>query len=228
MVEELLSQNPVFGCLEPSYREQAAKAANPQRYQKDQWIAHNGTKWAYLFLVAKGIVQAIKESPEGRSLIVTEINPGEIFWGISFFIPEASMPVALVAKQETELYLWGLDDLLPIILKNGCMAWELNRLMIEKMQFASELLNEFVFQPTTGRLARVLLEHYGDAIDDFVARDMTLDEMAARIGSTREMVCRHLYHFADQGAIHITRTEFMIKDQELLNILAGRGKANQN
>jgi hypothetical protein len=49
--------------------------------------------------------------------------------------------------------------------------------------------------------------------------------MAARIGSTREMVCRHLYHFADQGIIQINRTEFKIMDQDLLKDLAGRGNA---
>ena len=134
------------------------------------------------------------------------------------------MPIALVAKQDTSLFLWALEDLKPIILKNGEMSWELTRLMIQKMQYASEILNEFAFQPTTGRLARLLLEHYQDAVDDYVSRDMTLDEMAARIGSTREMVCRHLYHFADQGAIQINRTEFKISNQELLAELAGRGK----
>jgi hypothetical protein len=49
---------------------------------------------------------------------------------------------------------------------------------------------------------------------------MTLDEMAARIGSTREMVCRHLYQFADQGVIQINRTELKILDQALLKNLA--------
>jgi CRP-like cAMP-binding protein len=225
MLKELLDQNPVFACLDQETRDQAAQAAFYKDYPADQWIAHLGSSWDFLFVVADGVVQAIKESPEGRSLIVTEILTGEIFWGISFFIPEATMPVALVAKKETRLYLWKFDDLKPIIMKNGCLSWELTRLMIQKMQYASEMLNEFVFQPTTGRLAKVLLEHYGDAVGDFVARDMTLDEMAARIGSTREMVCRHLYHFADQGAIHINRTEFKITDQELLQYLAGKGKS---
>ncbi len=223
MLKELLEQNPVFACLDPVTRDQAARSAISKKYQKGQWITHHGNTWSFLFVVAEGIIQALKESSEGRSLIVTEINQGEIFWGISFFIPEAPMPVALVAKEDTELYLWALDDLKPILIKNGCMSWELTRLMIQKMQFASQMLNEFAFQPTTGRLARVLLEHYGDTTEDFVARDMTLDEMAARIGSTREMVCRHLYHFADQGAIHINRTEYKITDQELLKNLAGKG-----
>ncbi len=224
MLNNLLNQTPVFSCLDQGSQAQVIRSAISKRYSGGDWITHHGNVWPYLFLVTEGVVQAIKESPEGRSLMVAEIGSGEIFWGISFFIPEAPMPVALVAKVQTELNLWSLDDLMPIILKNGCMSWELTRLLIQKMQYASDMLNEFVFQPTTGRLARVLLEHYGDTADDFVARDMTLDEMAARIGSTREMVCRHLYHFADQGAIHINRTEYKITDPILLKQLAGKGK----
>jgi hypothetical protein len=32
---------------------------------------------------------------------------------------------------------------------------------------------------------------------ELVARELTLDEMAARIGTTREIVCRALYRFAE-------------------------------
>ena len=221
---EKISQHPVFAALDEDSIRSLSRSTIQKKYKGGEWIIHHGRSWPYLFFVEEGVVQAIKESPEGRSLMVVELNSGEIFWGISFFIPNAPMPIALVAKQDTSLFLWALEDLKPIILKNGEMSWELTRLMIQKMQYASEILNEFAFQPTTGRLARLLLEHYQDAVDDYVSRDMTLDEMAARIGSTREMVCRHLYQFADQGAIQINRTEFKISDQEMLAELAGRGK----
>jgi CRP/FNR family transcriptional regulator len=55
-----------------------------------------------------------------------------------------------------------------------------------------------------------------------IERSLTLDEMAARIGSTREMVCRLLYKFSDEGLIKITRTEFTIIDAETLNMKAQR------
>jgi CRP/FNR family transcriptional regulator len=223
MLKEKLKENPVFGCLPPGELESVFQAANPHSYPKGQWIAHLGTPWPYLFLVEEGKVQAVKESPEGRSLIVAEILPGELFWGISFFLQDASMPVALIAKEDTRLILWSRDDLKPILIKNGCGSWELIRLMITKMQYASDMLNKFAFQPTTERLAKILLDYYGDSEGEYVARDMTLDEMAARIGSTREMVCRHLYHFADQGVIQINRTEFKILDQGLLKDMAGGG-----
>jgi len=91
------------------------------------------------------------------------------------------------------------------------------------MMRASRILEDLAFQPVAGRLAHLLLEQFDDQPGDTMSRDLTLDDMAARIGSTREMVCRHLYHFADKGAILINRTEFQIKDHDLLQILAGKG-----
>ena len=220
--KESFNEHPVFASLGNDTLKIIKRASIQKNYQKGDWIAHNSQSWPYLFFVESGIVQALKESPEGRSLLVVEMIPGEVFWGVSFFIPAAPMPVALVAKEDTSLCLWALEDLKPIILKNGEMSWELTRLMVQKMQYASKILNEFAFQPTTGRLARLLLEHYGDAVEVSVARDMTLDEMAARIGSTREMVCRHLYHFADKGAIQINRTELMITNQDILSDFTGK------
>ena len=220
MLEKTLAEHRIFSMLDPSQIKFAARVAIQKTYQDGAWITHHGKVWPYLFLVNKGKVQAIKESPEGRSLLVAEFQEMDVFWGIGFFLEDAPMPVALVAKGDAELYLWRVDDLKPTILKNGAFSWELVCLMIQRMQFASGMLDDFAFQPTTGRLAGVLLEHFQGAVDEYVSRDMTLDEMAARIGSTREMVCRHLYQFADQGVIQINRTELKILDQALLKNLA--------
>jgi CRP-like cAMP-binding protein len=109
-------------------------------------------------------------------------------------------------------------------LENGEISFKLACLMVRRMQHASDIVDELAFQPVTGRLARLLIQHYGDAVEESVSRDLTLDEMAARIGTTREMVCRQLYRFADKGAIRINRTEFMVTDLGQLETFAQRGK----
>jgi CRP-like cAMP-binding protein len=171
-----------------------------------------------------GDITAMKESREGRSLIVTSIQPGEIFFGLAFFCADMPMIVALVANENSRLHLWSRESLVPVLQQNGRVTWELSCSLVQRMQRASDIVEELAFQPVTGRLARLLLEQYGDAVGDYMAREMTLDEMAARIGSTREMVCRQLSRFADQQAISISRTEFMITDQGKLEQLAQKGK----
>jgi len=217
-------ENPIFSNLSSGDMDRLEKLSITKDYPENQWITHYGSDWPYLFMVEQGHVTALKESPEGRSLVVVTLEEGEVFWGVGFFKEGVGMPVALVANQKTRLRLWSKEKLQPFMIDNGQFTWDLTQLMAERMMRASRILEELAFQPVAGRLAHMLLEQFNDQSGDILARDLTLDEMAARIGSTREMVCRHLYHFADQGAIHINRTEFKITDPELLKNLAGKGK----
>ncbi len=215
-----LARTPVFSKLSVEDQTQLIEQSLSRSYHKGEWIVHYGDIWPYLLWVEKGTVTAIKESNEGRSLIVATIKPGEIFWGLAFFQDDAPMPVALVAREASQIRLWSREKLLPILLENGQMSWELSCLMVNRMQHASDMVEELAFRPVPGRLAGLLLERYSGS-EGPVARDLTLDEMAAHIGSTREMVCRALYGFADDGMIEITRTEFLIAD---LNRLKERAK----
>jgi CRP-like cAMP-binding protein len=217
-----LAQDPVFSSLPIKDLEELARKARPRSYAKDEWIVHNGDTWAYLLWVESGKINALKESGEGRSLITTTIFPRETFWGLAFFEENMPMPVALIAEEESDIRLWSREQFLPFLLKNGKMSWEFARQMVSRMQQASEIVESLAFRPVPGRLASLLLDRYSGSGETPVARDLTLDQMAARIGTTREMVCRALYKFADDGIIEINRTEFLISDEILLGEIAHR------
>lgn len=219
-MEELLSHCTLFTLLNDKDQPKLAETAISRRYEAGQWILNYGDIWPYLFLVAEGGVTAVKESMEGRSLIIETFHPCEIFWGVAFFIDEAPMPVRLVANEESRLLMWSKDQLQPILERNGQAAWALSELMVSRMQHASNIVEDLAFQPVAGRLAGFLVNHFKDQESERVSRDLTLDEMAARIGTTREMVSRILHRFANQGMIEITRTEFMFTDRDGLNQLA--------
>jgi len=220
---EELARNPIFAALSYDEQKAIAKLGRSHHYQKGDWITHYGDEWHYLFWVKAGKVSALKESHEGRSLIATTIKTGELFWGVAFFLDGAPMPVALVAEEASELILWPSDVLQPYIINNGNMAWKLAAEMITRMQQISSVVDSLAFQAIPGRLANLLLDRYSGSGEQPVARDMTLDQMAAHIGTTREMVCRALYKFADDGVININRTEFLISNETLLSEIAEKG-----
>ena len=213
---EILSKDPIFKHLNIQELKQISEYAIQRKYRSGQTITYYGDTWPYLFVIIKGGVIGIKESKEGRSLIVVSLGKRDIFWGTAFFEEEASMPVSLISEEESYLALWSKDVLLPVFLRNGIMSWELARLMVKRMQLASEIVEGLAFQPVVGRLANLLLENYGDSVGEYVSRDLTLDEMGSRIGTTREMVCRVLARFAEEETIRIERTKFMIMDREKL------------
>lgn len=221
-LSDLLAGNPIFGSITPSDLKQVERAASLHHYRKGEKVVMFGDVWPYLLLVADGVIEALKESTEGRNLHVGCFGPGEVFWGMAFFHEDAPMPVSLEAREDCHLYLWSRTAILPILLRNGGSSWELSRLMAERMQRASDLVEGLAFHPVAGRLARLLLDHFKQAGDSSISRNLTLDEMAARVGSTREMVCRALYNFSDKKLIEVTRTEFVLTDHEGLVRLGER------
>lgn len=222
-LQVLLSGNPIFGQFDEEGLALLAGRGSRRRYRKDEIIAFLGDVWPYFFMVVEGRVHAVKESLEGRRLIVTALEPGDILWGMAFFLPEAPMPVTLVAHEHCRVVLWDRDLLVPQLIANGRSLWELSCLMVDRMQHASNLVDNLAFQTVTGRVARMVLDRFGQSADTPVARDMTLEEMAAMVGTTREVVCRTLYRLAEDEIIQITRTEFFLTDRGALEALAAGG-----
>lgn len=213
---DIITQNPIFNPLNDDQRHIIINQARRREYKKGEVIALHGDSWSYFIAVGEGGINAVKESREGRRLVVMTLDRGEMFWGPGFFDDDLLMPVTLEANNDCQIYLWDQESLLPTLLENGYSLWELNRLLITRMWQVSEIVEGLAFQPVAVRLARFIVDHFGAATQTPVTRDLTLDEMAAKVGTTREQVCRVLYRFSDEGLIKITRTEFVITDSDSL------------
>ena len=133
-------------------------------------------------------------------------------------------PAAIRTAQKGRLLLWHKTQIEEIVSRNPQVAWGLFNLLAQKMSRVGEMVEELVFQPLTGRLANLLIEQFDIVDSDVISRDLTLDQMAARIGSTREMVCKILYQFSDEKIINIQRTQLKINDRPRLYEIASRMK----
>jgi CRP/FNR family transcriptional regulator len=218
---DMLEETIPFKILDQESLQRVIEMAHTRRVPHEAYLVHEGELWPFFFLIRAGEVEAIKVSQEGRSLVALTLNPGDVFWGLSFFEAEIEMPISLRAKGDLEIIYWSNEDLVPILLANGEALWSLNGLLVRRMLLASRIVEDLAFQPVAGRIAKLLLSQYGKAGSTKIERDLTLDDMAARVGTTREMVCRVLYKFADQEVIDITRTEFSIVDKQELSKIAG-------
>jgi CRP/FNR family transcriptional regulator len=214
--------NPVLATLPEPAQTALLAAGRTRRLAAGEIFCLTGEAWPYLFLLTAGQVSAWKESREGRSLLVGTFEPGDLFWGTAFFLEDAPQPVNLEARQPSQILVWGREGMLPFLQGEGGLAWELSRLLVAQMLRVSDLIERLAFQPVAGRVARFLLDQAGP--DDGAARDFTLDEAAAQLGTTREMVCRALHNFEAGGLIWVTRTAYSITDRERLAQLAQQEK----
>jgi CRP/FNR family transcriptional regulator len=217
---DLISDSPIFRPASPDNQAAIAGLATCRTYRKGELVARQGERWPYLLMVVEGHIDVAKESGEGRRLTLVTIRPGEVFWGTAFFDGRSALPASFEAREDSAVATWSTDALLPVLTTHGEVLWALCGIMVRRMQEASRILEGLAFQPVAGRVARLILDLAGDMPHEPVARDLTLDEIAARVGSTREVVCRVLYRFADENLIEITRTEFLLTDTDGLSGVA--------
>jgi CRP-like cAMP-binding protein len=223
-LEEMLRDHPVFAALGERDRARFVKQSLTCKLQQGEVLALQGDISPRLFLVGQGQIDAVKASSQGRNLLVTTLHAGDLFWEPAFFQEGAPLPATLEARGLAHVYVWVRDKIDVLLIDNGRILWELCRLMTQRMQHASTVVEGLAFQPVAGRLAQMLVAFSAGREEEAIPRSLTLDEIGARIGTTREVVCRFLHRFADEGLIDITRSEFVVHDRDRLEELAKQVK----
>ena len=211
-----LAKKSIFSSLKHEDIVAIYDTAISKKYHKGEYTTHKNDIWPNLLFVCSGEFIATKDSGKGRSFVIESLKPGDIFWGLALFELDKPNPMAIQCSKDGELLLWNKSHIEEIISSNPQIAWEIFSLLANKMARAGEIVEELAFRPLPSRLANLLLDQFEGSQDNYISRVLTLDEMAARIGSTREMVCKILYQFSDKGIIDIHRTEYKIKDRSAL------------
>ena len=133
----------------------------------------------------------------------------------------------LTARTETRDRVAGLDagadDYLPKPFDLGELLARIRALLRRETQMIRkrrDTISELAFQPVTGRLAKLILERIPSS-ETSTERDLTLDQIAAMVASSPEVVCRTLYQFQRGGLLRVTRASIDLHDRVGLEHLAG-------
>ncbi len=210
-----LAAREIFAKLTSSEQASLVRLARRRAFDKGEHICQQGDIWPYLLFVESGLVKWSMCSLSGQIHTLFLVEPEDVFWGHSIFDGEP-MPASLIAAEKSVAYLWHHDDVFPIVLCNIEATQELLKHLVTIMRKAREIIYGLAFQPVTSRLARLLLERSVDAEGELVERDMTLEEMAALIGSSGHVICRLLYQLEGEGILEITRATITIRDKAAL------------
>lgn len=218
--QDCLSQAPVFSKLTEHDRSGLIACAQEKKYRKDEFVCWQGDEWPFVAYVASGRLEWAMLSPEGRRQMVFALRPCDVVWGHSV-VDGLTMPASLEVREDAVLYLWEREQIMPVIFQNARAAWDVSHILVTYMRHVREVVYGFAFHPVAGRLARLLLTHYEPVNGKPTPRDLTLDQMADTVGTTRELVSRTLHRFADEGLIRVNRVEFAFLDRGRLESLAG-------
>ncbi|QGP92895.1 Anaerobic regulatory protein [Neomoorella glycerini] len=217
---EFLRQVPVFADLSPEELQHIASLAIFRRYRKNMYIFMEGEPGDAIYFVKKGAIKLFQVLEDGREKILHFVREGEIFAEVLLF-EGGPYPATAETLEDTEVGIIRNADMERLLSRHGEMAVKIIKVMSRRLRQAQEHIRDLALKGAYGRLASTLLQlarDYGTPREDGVTIDLNLSqqELASLIGTSRETVARILSDFKRLGAVGVERQRITILSPQKL------------
>ena len=217
---EYLRKVPFFAGLADSELEMVSGVMIERSYAKGSLLFLEGEPGEALFVINRGRVKISKSSPDGREQILHIYKDGDIFAEVVLF-DRGPYPATAEAIEDTQCWLLRNADMERLLEAQPQLGIKLLRIMSRRLRQARLLVRDLALQDTYGRLAGLLLrfirvEGRREEEGIVLELDLTRQEMASMIGTSRETVARILSRFQKEGIIALDKQRITVKDVEKL------------
>ncbi len=212
-IEHDLRSIPLFARLSPQTLSLLARVAVRRTYTPGQVVIWAGEPCQAAYFIVEGEVRVSRLAPGGREQILARLGPGQTFNTVPPFRPQGVNHATVRAVAPVVLYAVPADDLRRLVRECTDLALVLLEDFAQRLDHLTRLAEDLALRSVRGRLARFLLDH---AEASQVTRRWTQEEIAAHLGTVRDMVGRTLRAFAEEGLIRMERQRIMLMDRERL------------
>jgi CRP/FNR family transcriptional regulator, cyclic AMP receptor protein len=179
----------------------------------------------HLELVLSGVIRAFVTAPDGRTMTIRYCRPGALLGAMSLFAADFTMPAATQAVVDAEVLAMSPAVVTRAAERDVRVARALLSELSERAQsFVGEIAGG-AFSTVKQRVARHLLDLASEPTSERSADRETGEglivrvsqqELAAAVGTVREVVVRVLRELRETGAVRTERDRILIIDPALL------------
>ncbi len=208
---QTLRRIPFFAGLSDETLARVAGAAIRRAYAPDETIIFEGDPCQAAYFIIEGQVRVYRLSLAGREQVLVRLGPGRTFNMVPLFQARGVNHATVQALGPVTLYAITGDDLRRLVGACSDLALALLGDLSTRLDHLTNLVEDLSLRTVRGRLARFLLER---AQEGQITQRWTQEEIAAHLGTVRDMVGRGLRAFADAGLVRLDRQRIVLLDRE--------------
>ena len=199
-----------------------AAASTPRRLQKGQLLFSQGEPGDAVYVVASGNIAIVLATADGRELVINEMRTGDFFGELALF-PGQTHTAGAVAQAASLVLCIPCGDFLAELDSQPALMRRLLDAFAQRLRASSERESALAFMTAPARLARLLLQNV--AADGLTGPLVTIsqEELAQRVGVTRQTVAKVLGGWRRAGWIITGRGRIMLVDRAALKRMASVG-----
>lgn len=215
-----LGRTILFGGLEGSALRALAARAEERRLARDELLFMAGDEARGLYVIVNGALRAFRTSADGREQVLQVERAGATFAEVPTF-DDGPYPSNVAAEEDSTVLFISKRDVRQLCQEHPEIALAALRVLAGRLRRCTALVEGLSLHEVGQRLAHFLVtearergvtEESGTRID----LRLTNQQIAARVGSVREVVSRAITRLQQEGLIVVKRRRIIIPDLEAL------------
>ncbi|MBM3180592.1 MAG: Crp/Fnr family transcriptional regulator [Chloroflexi bacterium] len=209
---KVLRGNEYFDDLTEIILKEVADRMHLREYQRGDVLFWEGDPCDGLYIVEQGSAKIFRLSPQGRQYIVRVLQEGDTFAEVPAF-DEGTNPVNVEALETCRVWVINSQKLHELVMAHPAFAQKVLVNFGRMLRGMVRMVSEMAFYQVTHRLARLISE----LPQEKSAPHWTQEQLAARLGTVREVVARSLKELERSGAIKMEDRRIQVADQTIFD-----------
>lgn len=212
-----LQQFEFYALSAEELREEIAGTATPVHLDAGEYFVREGELCRQFAVLLSGSLRVFKSSESGRELTLYHVHGGETCLAnmLCTFLDLPS-PANAVVEESVDALIMPASSFREWVGVSDAMRVFIFRAMAQRFLHLTMLVDQIAFRKLDSRLAEYLLHSFTKK--GFLLREITVthEDIAAELGSAREVISRLLKELEHQGAIETARGRIRLRDIEIL------------
>lgn len=207
---DTLRGNQYFDDLPESMLKEIAERTRLCECQRGEVLFWEGDPCEGLFILQQGSAKIFRLSPQGRQYIVRILQEGDTFAEVPAF-DEGTSPVNVEALETCRTWIIDKHKLHELVMEHPMFAQKVLVNFGRMLRGMVRMVSEMAFYQVTHRLAHLIAE----ISKDKSSAHWTQEQLAARLGTVREVVARSIKELERSGAIKMEDRRIQIVNHEI-------------
>src|SRR6266849_720284 len=219
----LLGNCVLFGRLSTDERAAIAARARIRTYNAGETVFSIGSPGDQMMALLSGTIRISVPSSDGKELLLTMIQPGEVFGELAVLDGKQRSADA-IAENACTLAILDRHDILSFFERTPSAWPKLVEVLCQRLRRTDQVFAEVALLQLPVRLAKTMLRILNGQINSAVAKTPKIRfsqrELANMVGGTRESVNRCLRKWQRNGLVQISEGSIIITDRPALQNIA--------
>jgi CRP-like cAMP-binding protein len=208
---DTLRANSYFTDLPEPLLKEVAEHMQLREYQRGDILFWEADPCDGLHIIESGSAKIFRLSPQGRQYIVRILQEGDTFAEVPAFDGGLN-PVNVEALESSRVWVVNGEKLRALVTLYPAFTKKVLENFGEMLRSLVRMASEMAFYQVTHRLARLISEQNSEENPPH----WTQEQLAAQLGTVREVVARSLKELERSGAIRIEDRRIRIADINVL------------